>query len=85
MQNVNMRVSDEAKALIDEAARAVGKSRTEFILDCARAHAIDVLMDRRVFLLSEEQHAAFMAALDNAPPANAELRKLMRRKPLWER
>ena len=42
---VNLRVPQETRELIDNAAAALGKSRTEFMLDSARREAIDVLLD----------------------------------------
>ncbi len=83
--NFNLRVSEETRALIDEAAAALGKSRTEFVIESARKSATDALLDRRLFLLNEARHAQFLAALDAPPPPNAALKKLMGRKPLWAR
>ena len=81
---INLRLSENAKTLIDSAAAAIGKTRTEFVLDSASKHAMDVLLDRRLFELEDEQWAAFNAALDNPPLPNEELKKLMARTPPWE-
>ena len=55
---VNVRMSRQSRDLIDEAAEAIGKTRSEFIVESARTHAIDVLLDRRLFpLLAVEQYA----------------------------
>jgi uncharacterized protein (DUF1778 family) len=51
---INVRVSRVLRDLIDRAADAIGKSRTEFILESARAHAVDVLLDQRLFTLDTE-------------------------------
>jgi len=83
--NINLRVSVETRVLIDTAAAAVGKSRTEFMLESATQHAIDVLLDRRVFALDEEQHDALMRILQAPPPPTAELKKLMSSKSPWEK
>lgn len=40
---------------------------SEFMLDSALTQAIEILTDRRLFLLDDAQWTAFMAALD-APP-----------------
>ena len=82
---INLRLSEKVKTLIDTAAAALGKTRTEFVIDSARKHATDVLLDRRLFELEDEQWAAFTAALDNPPLPNERLRKLMARTPPWER
>jgi uncharacterized protein (DUF1778 family) len=80
---INLRVSEVTRQLIDTAAAVVGKSRTEFMLESARQQAIDVLLDQRLFILNAEQHASFMNALDNPPPPNAELKKLLSSKSPW--
>jgi uncharacterized protein (DUF1778 family) len=41
--------------------------------------------DRRIFQVDDEQWKAFMAALSRPPKANPGLRKLLARKPAWER
>lgn len=82
---VNVRMSSNIRALIDRAAAINGKSRSEFITESARLHAVDVLLDQRLFVLDAAQYEAFQAALDNPPLPNDELKALMRRKPLWEK
>jgi uncharacterized protein (DUF1778 family) len=81
---INLRVSQPTRQLIDTAAAVVGKSRTEFMLESARQHAIDVMLDQRLFVLDSDQHDAFMRVLDNPPPPNARLKKLLSRKSPWE-
>jgi uncharacterized protein (DUF1778 family) len=82
---INLRVSERTRQLIDTAAAVVGKSRTEFMLDSARRHAIDVVLDQRLFVLDAEQYDAFVRVLDNPPPAGAQLKALMKKRPLWEK
>jgi uncharacterized protein (DUF1778 family) len=81
---INLRIEAETRALIDTAANALGKTRTEFMIETARRRAIDVLVDQRLFVLTPERHDAFTQALDNPRPAGARLRALMKRRPLWE-
>ena len=81
---INLRVSQPTRQLIDAAAALVGKSRTEFMLESARQHAIDVMLDQRLFVLEPDQHDAFMRVLYNPPPPNARLKKLLSRKSPWE-
>ena len=81
---INLRVAQATRQLIDNAAAIEGKTRTEFMLESARLHAIDVLLDQRLFVLNDEQHEAFSAALDNPPLPNAALRKLLASKSPWE-
>ena len=82
--SISMRISTRMLSLIDDAAGVAGKSRTEFVLESARRHAIDVLLDRRLFVLDHDQHAAFMRALDDPPAPSARLKQLMKRKAAWE-
>jgi uncharacterized protein (DUF1778 family) len=83
-KNINLRVSHETRNLIDAAASVVGKTRTEFMLESARQHAIDVLLDQRLFILKPEQHDAFMRVLDNPPAPSAALKKLLASKAPWD-
>lgn len=82
--NINIRVAPDQRDLIDRAAQAVGKSRTEFILDVATREAEHALLDQRLFLLDETQWDAFTAALDAPPQANAALRHLLTTPAPWE-
>jgi uncharacterized protein (DUF1778 family) len=82
---INLRAPRQTKELIDSAASVVGKTRSEFILESARQHAIDVLLNQRLFMLDQDQFDAFMNALDNPAPAGHRLKALMKRKPLWQR
>ena len=82
--SIRMRISAQMLDLINTAAAMMGKSRTEFMLESAHRQAIDVLIDQRLFVLDDEQHDAFMRALDNPPLPNASLRQLMASPALWE-
>ena len=83
--SINLRIEGRTRRLIDDAAAALGKTRTEFMIESARRHAVDVLVDRRLFLLDPEQYDAFVHALDNPPAPGPKLRALMRRQPAWAR
>ncbi len=78
---VNLRIEAETRRLIDEAATALGKTRTEFMVDSARREAIDVLLDRRLLALDAEHHQEFSAVLADPPPPGPKLRALLRRAP----
>jgi uncharacterized protein (DUF1778 family) len=82
---INLRVPAKTRDLIDAAADSLGKTRTEFVVETARQHAIDVLLDQRLFLLNDEDFADFNQALDTPAEPNAELKALMGRKKLWEK
>lgn len=80
---ITMRIPVCTRDLIDSAATVEGKTRTEFVLESARLHAIDVLLDQRVFVLDSEQSAAFADALNNPPKPNDALKLLMKRSAPW--
>ena len=82
---IHIRAPKKTKELIEVAASLVGKSLSEFTLESARKHAIDVLLDQRLFLLDADRYAAFMKALDAPPPAGAKLKALMKKRPLWQK
>lgn len=81
--SINLRIETRTRALIDDAAAILGKTRTEFMIDSARALAIDVLLDQRLFVLEGQRYDAFMHALDNPPAPGPKLRALLRRAPAW--
>lgn len=84
-QTINLRATEEQKALIDRAAECLGKSRTEFILDTMREASENVLFDQRVFWVDEETFDALQAILDAPPEPTEELRRILTTSPPWEK
>lgn len=82
---INLRADEPRRALIDRAAEAVGKNRSEFMLDAATREATSVLLDRRFFQLDSRTFKQFVAALDATPTENVRLRKLLSKRAPWER
>jgi uncharacterized protein (DUF1778 family) len=82
---LNLRIRPDDRALIDRAAEIVGKNRTDFVLDAARRAAEEAILDQRVFFVSEEVYAAFLARLDAPPEPNERLRRTMTTPPVWEK
>lgn len=83
--SINLRIEANTRQLIDDAAATLGKTRTEFMIESARRQAVDVLLDRRLFVLDAERYGAFMDALDNPPAPGRKLRSLLRRVPAWRK
>ncbi len=83
-QAINIRASLEQRELIDRAATAMGKSRSEFMVESATREAQQVLLDRTVFTLSPEAHSHFVEILETAVEPTEELRALMAMKAPWE-
>lgn len=82
--SISLRVPAPTLDLITSAAAVAGKSRTEFMLESARREAIDVLLDQRIFELDSERYDAFLRILDNPPPPNEKLKRLLATKAPWE-
>jgi uncharacterized protein (DUF1778 family) len=84
-ETINLRATRGQKSLIDRAAEALGRSRSDFMLDAACRQAEDVLLDRRYFVLSEDAFKRFTKALDMPPSDNPKLRRLLRTKGPWQK
>ncbi len=56
--------------MIDCAAEAFGRTRSDFMLDTACREAQSVLLDRRCLTLSEEPFKRFTSLLDRSPKDN---------------
>ena len=48
-ESLNLRIKPAERDLIDRAAKARGKNRTEFVLEAARAAAEEALIEQRIF------------------------------------
>ncbi len=82
---LNLRIPVEERNLIDRAAEAAGKTRTDFILSAARRAAEDTLLDRAVLSVSPEAYAEFLARLDAPAQANERLCKSMQTTAPWDK
>ena len=81
---LNIRVKVEDQLLIDRAAKARGKTRTDFILDAVKREAEDTLLDQALISVSEEAYQAFLALLDKPPKPSAALKKTMQTSAPWK-
>lgn len=83
--SINLRIDATSRELIDRAAEALGKNRSEFMLEVARREATSVLLDARFFQLDDSAYQRFRDALDAPPLENPRLRKLLETSAPWER
>lgn len=86
MQNViiNLRASPEQRDLIDSAAKALGKNRTEYMLDACCAQAKEDILDQRYFALTDIEFDGFEALIKSASSAkNPALDALLARPSIW--
>ncbi len=83
-ETINLRASRKQKALIDQAAEALGRTRSDFMLDTACREAEAILLDKRYFVVPEEVFERFTTMLDHPPKENPKLRRLLETKLPWE-
>ena len=81
---LNMRIKPDDRSLFDWAAKALGKTRTDFILDAARRSAEETLLDRAMVRVDAATYEAFLARLDAPPAPSEKLRRTMQTPPPWK-
>ena len=84
-ETISLRATRKQKALIDQAAEALGRSRSEFMLDAVCREAESVLLDRRYFALPQDAFRRFTTMLDRPPKDNLKQRRLLETTAPWER
>lgn len=82
---INLRATRKQKQLIDRAAGALRRNRSDFMLEASCREAEAVLLDRRYFELSPDAFKKLKIMLDRPPKDNPRLRRLMQTKAPWER
>lgn len=81
---INIRAPQHKRDLIDCAAKILGKSRSDFMLEVACQKAEDTLLEQKHFFLNQENWQDFLNALDEPPKNNPKLRKLLNKAAPWE-
>jgi uncharacterized protein (DUF1778 family) len=81
---INLRALPEQRDLIDQAALALGKNRSDFMLEAACERAQSVLLDQVLFRLDADNFEQFLALLDAPPTPNPGLERLMGIKAPWD-
>ena len=84
-ETLNLRIRPEERNLIDRAAKARGKNRTDFVLDAARLAAEEALLDQALISVSSQAYSAFLTRLDAAPRPSERLRKTMQAPSPWDK
>lgn len=84
-RRIDLRVSGPAKQVIGEAAELTGQSMARFVLHAALARAETVIGGQMSVVLSKAQMRRFLQALEAPAPDPAALKKLMQRRPRWDR
>lgn len=83
-ERIEVRTTPSVKALLQRAASASHKSVAEFLLDAGLRAAGDVLGNRRLFQLDDEQWQAFQDLLDRPISEKPRLARLMAEKCVLE-
>ena len=76
-EKLDLRLTPAAKQALRQAAESSRESVSDFVLRSALARADEILADRRVIKLDEEQWEAFVAALDAPPKPRPRLKRLL--------
>ncbi|MEX0984788.1 MAG: DUF1778 domain-containing protein [Actinomycetota bacterium] len=74
---ISLRATPRQVGVIDQAAEALHKNRSDFMLDAAVQEAQRVLADRRTFVLSDSDRDAFLQLLDRPAIDKPRLRALL--------
>ena len=82
---INVRAPLEVRELIDRAATAQGKTRTDFILEASAEAAKRVLLDQVFFQVDEARMKAFTAVMEQSIEHNDAVRRLLAKKSPWQR
>jgi hypothetical protein len=82
--SLNIRISQDTRALIDRAAALGGKTRTDFILDAAKRAAEDALLDRSLFCMEPSAYENFLSRLDAPAQPNEKLRRTLQTPLPWQ-
>jgi len=81
---INLRAHVEQRDLIDQAARLLGKNRSDFILEAACEKAQGVMLDQVFFTLNVQDFQHFNELLDAPPAVNPGLERLLATKAPWD-
>lgn len=79
---VNLRVREDVRALIDRAAKAHGKTRSDFMIDAARRAAEDAVLDQSLVVVDEQSYQLYLDILDR-PPSGDGFTRLMKAPAPW--
>ena len=80
---IHLRARHEQRDLIDQAAKLLDKSRSDFMLEAAGDKAQSALLDQMFFRLDAEKLRQFTKLLNALPTRNPGLERLMAVKVPW--
>lgn len=78
-QRIDLRLSNDDKSMIEEAAAMTNQTITQFMVSSASERAAEVIEQHRRLVLSEESWNLVMDALSQPPEPNEKLQRAARR------
>lgn len=78
-QRIDLRLTDEDKKMIEEAAAMTNQTVTQFLVNSASERAAEVIEQHRRLILSEESWNRVMDAIENPPALNDKLKRAAKR------
>ena len=81
---LNLRIDPELRDLIDRAAKAQRRNRTDFILDAARRAAEEVLLNQALLVAGEMAYTEFIERLERPPEPSPRLRQTLQTPAPWD-
>ncbi len=82
--SINIRAKARQRELIDQAAKRLGRTRSDFMLDVACRQAENILLDQAFFSTNTSTFKKLQALLDKPLPTTEKLRKLLNTKAPWD-
>jgi len=83
-EKLDIRISPDAKNILQEAAREKHTTISQFVLDTALSAASEVLTERSRISLNAEQWTAFMEALDAPPRRHPRMERLLKEPTIFD-
>lgn len=78
-QRIDLRLTDDDKSMIEEAAAMTNQTITQFMVAGASERAAEVIEQHRRLILSEESWNLVMDAISNPPTPNDRLKRAAKR------
>lgn len=78
-QRIDLRLTDDDKSIIEEAAAMSNQSITQFMVSSASERAVKVIEQHRRLVLSEESWNLVMDAISTPPVPNDKLKRAANR------
>ena len=78
-QRIDLRLTDDDKSMIEEAAAISNQSVSQFMLNSASQRAAEVIEQHRRMILTEESWTLVMDALSNPPSPGEKLKRAAKR------